>query len=311
MKIVETENFVIESLGVQELDVYDLEVDDTHTFFANDVLVHNSNYFSLDSLLKKFGIKGTDQEITEAVDQIYKGKMSKVVGQACTEIAEDLNVFQNCLAVKREKISSAGVFVSKKRYALNVYDDEGLRLTEPKIAVTGIEVKRSSTPKVCRDALKESLKIILNKTESDLQEYVSHLFDEFKRSDLSVIARPSGVKGLEKYGDPKRIYVEKGCPMHVRAALLYNHFIKTHNVGHKYQPIGEGNKMRYVPLIMPNPLGHDIIGFVDKLPEEFGVQEYIDYDELFDKAFLNPLKKITGACRWSHEKVSTLDAFFA
>ena len=41
LNVIENSQFKIESLGIQELDVYDIEVDSNHNFFANNVLVHN------------------------------------------------------------------------------------------------------------------------------------------------------------------------------------------------------------------------------------------------------------------------------
>ena len=56
------------------------------------------------------------------------------------------NAYSNKMSMKREVIADKGVFVAKKRYALNVLDDEGLRLKEPKLKVMGLEIVRSSTP---------------------------------------------------------------------------------------------------------------------------------------------------------------------
>ena len=129
------------------------------------------------------------------------------------------------------------------------------------------------------------------------------------KADLSVIAIPSGVKGLEKYHDTHSIF-KQGCPQHVRATLIYNHYLRTHRIMDRYNPILEGGKMKRVPLMIPNPLGHDVIGFNDRLPEEFGVHEYIDYEDLFDKTFLAGAERVANAIGWQSVKKSTLDDFF-
>ena len=143
----------------------------------------------------------------------------------------------------------------------------------------------------------------------DFPYFVKKTREQFFKQDPYTIAMPSGVKGLDKYGDVKTIY-KQGCPQHVRASLLYNHFLKTHGVAGNYNPIMGGGKMRRVSLRMPNPIGEDVIGFVDKLPEEFGLREYVDYDELFQKTFMGALERIAGAVRWHAEKKATLDDFF-
>ena len=42
IKYIKTSDFVIEDLGIMEEDVYDLEIENSHNFFANDILLHNS-----------------------------------------------------------------------------------------------------------------------------------------------------------------------------------------------------------------------------------------------------------------------------
>ena len=41
--------------------------------------------------------------------------------------------------MKREVIAEKGIWVAKKRYMLNVLDEEGVRLAEPKLKLMGIE----------------------------------------------------------------------------------------------------------------------------------------------------------------------------
>lgn len=268
----------------------------------------DSNYFSLNSLIEKANIpKGKE---VDTLDKFCETKLGGKIDEACKYIGDALNVFDNQLAVKREKISESAVWVAKKRYALLVHDSEGLRYNTPDIAVTGLESKRSSIPRVCRTAISEAISIILSGTEVDLQEFVKSSEEDFMEMGPAVIATPSGVKGLTKYGDPKSIY-KPGSPMHVRASLLYNHYLKTHEILEQYNPILEGGKMRMVKLRLPNPIGEDVIGFITELPKEFGLDDYIDYDELFNKNFISPVKKIAEACRWHHEKIATLDDFFS
>jgi len=281
---------------------------------VEDSLVYidtDSNYFSLKSLVSRAGLdKMPTPKLVDALDKICEQKIGKRIDEACKWIGDELNVFDNQLAVKREKICESAIWVAKKRYALYTWDNEGVRYKEPDISVTGLEVKRSNTPKICRDSLSEALEIFLVGSEAELQSFVKKIRENFFKQDPYAIAMPSGVKGLDKYSDAKTIY-KQGCPQHVRASLLYNHLLKTHNVAGKYNPILEGGKMRRVTLRLPNPIGEDVIGFVDKLPEEFGLNDYIDYDELFQKTFMAALERIADAVRWQIEKKATLDDFFS
>ena len=65
--------------------------------------------------------------------------------------------------MKREVIANKGIWVAKKRYMLNVIDEEGIRLSEPKLKLMGIEAVKSSTPQVCRGKIKDAIKIIMSK----------------------------------------------------------------------------------------------------------------------------------------------------
>ena len=53
-----------------------------------------------------------------------------------------------------------------------------------------------------------------------------------------------------------------------------------------------------------------VIGFMDILPEEFGLDKYIDYNTQFDKAYLEPIKTVLDAVGWNHERVGSLEGFF-
>ena len=62
---------------------------------------------------------------------------------------------------------------------LNVLDEEGVRLADPKLKLMGIEAVKSSTPGVCRVKIKEAIKTIMGKEETDLHKLVSEFKKEF------------------------------------------------------------------------------------------------------------------------------------
>lgn len=305
--ITSSGQFFIKTVGEQTAEYIDglSGVKDSLIYSDTD-----SEYLTVNSLIKKCGLdKLPKDKLIDAVDKICEQKIGKAVDRSCGNVAKRANVFENHLAVKREKISESAIFVQKKAYVLLAWDNEGVRYTEPEISATGLEVKRSSTPKFCRNALADCLRILLTGTERELQAYVKDFEKTYQEQPLYEIAIPSGVKGLDKYADAKSIY-KQGCPKHVRASLLYNHYLKTHNIAGNYPPIQEGGKMRRVALTLPNPIGEDTIGFVDKLPPEFGLDKYVDLREQFEGSFIKPLERVTKAISWSHEQKATLDDFF-
>ena len=59
------------------------------------------------------------------------------------------------------------------------------------------------------------------------------------------------------------------------------------------------------------PIYENVIGFSNSLPGQLGLDKFVDYDLMFEKAYLDPLKSILDATGWSIEKVATLEAFFS
>jgi DNA polymerase elongation subunit (family B) len=74
--------------------------------------------------------------------------------------------------------------------------------------------------------------------------------------------------------------------------------------------IQEGEKIKFSYLKQPNPMKDMVISYPNRLPPEFGLQEYIDYDLQFEKAFLEPIKVILDQIGWSTEKRNSLESFF-
>jgi len=213
------------------------------------------------------------------------------------------------MSMKREKITDKTVFIAKKRYIMNTLNSEGVHYDTPKISVTGLESVRSSTPEVCRDKLKDSFKVIMNQDEQAVQQFIEDFRQEFFKLTAEDIGRNSGTDNIDKYIDRTNGY-KKGCPMHVRGAILYNNHLKQKGLDKKFRSVVGGDKVKYVHLKTPNPIRENIIAFPGVLPKEFALEKYIDYETQFEKVFLSPLQSILEAVGWSAVKISTLDDFF-
>jgi DNA polymerase elongation subunit (family B) len=212
--------------------------------------------------------------------------------------------------MKRENISNKGIWKAKKMYILNVWNSEGVQYSEPKLKMMGIEAVRSSTPQSVRNNIKEALNIIMNQDESTLQTFISKFRDKFNNMSFEDVAFPRGVKGLNKYKDSANIY-KKGTPIHVKGALLYNKLILEKGIQSRYQPISDGDKIKFSYLKMPNPLKDTVISVPGALPSQLNLDNYIDYDLQFEKSFLDPIKSILDVINWKHEQTSTLEDFFS
>jgi hypothetical protein len=236
-------------------------------------------------------------------------KVQPYISKSYTELAEYMNAYEQAMDMKLEAICDKAIWVQKKRYILNVYSNEGVEYKSPKIKVMGLEVKKSSTPGFFRDKLEKSIDIILNKDEEELIRFVKQVKDEIRTLNVIDIAFPRSVNGVTEYSDSTHIF-RKGTPFHVRDSLLYNHLLKTIGLDKKYPYIKEGDKIKFCYMKIPNPLRNNVIAFINGLPDEFELNEFIDYDTQFEKVFLDPLKIILDSIGWKVEKTQTLEDFF-
>jgi DNA polymerase elongation subunit (family B) len=124
------------------------------------------------------------------------------------------------------------------------------------------------------------------------------------------ISTPRGMNGLKTYTDAVSMY-KKGTPIHVKGAILYNHHLKQLGLTKKYELIKEGEKIKYTYLKMPNPFKETVISYPSRLPKEFELDKYVDYDLQFDKTFLDPIRGILDCIGWKTEKGNSLEDFFS
>ncbi|NBW57808.1 DNA polymerase, partial [bacterium] len=227
------------------------------------------------------------------------------------ELAVYVNAFQQKMKMKREVIANKGIFTAKKRYILNVHNSEGVQYAEPKLKMMGIEAVRSSTPAPVRKLIKDGINLIMNSTEDEMISFISSSREDFKRLPFEEVAFPRGCKELDKWEDRSGGKVFKlGTPIHVKGALLYNHTIKQRGLDKRYDTVKKGEKIKFCYLKMPNYLGEHVISTPGKLPKELELDDMIDYDKQFEKAFIEPLKGILDVIGWDTEKRSTLEQFF-
>ena len=173
----------------------------------------------------------------------------------------------------------------------------------------GIEAVKSSTPAPCRTLIKNALKLIMNGTEDDVIDFIEKSRTEFKKLPPEDISFPRSASNVEKYRAVNSIYA-KGTPIHIRGALLFNYYVKKNKLDNKYSLIGNGEKVKFCYLKLPNPIHENVMSFIQDFPKELELNNYVDYDLQFEKSFIEPLKAILNAIGWSVEKTATLEAFF-
>jgi DNA polymerase elongation subunit (family B) len=268
----------------------------------------DSIYLTLETLVEQTCVGKTDEQKIKFMDKICEDVFQPFIDSGYQELADYMNAYSQKMQMKREVLADKGIWTAKKRYILNVHNSEGVQYEKPKIKVMGLEMVKSSTPAVIRDKLRDSIEVILKGNQADLQNYIMEFRKQFDKLPIEEIAFPRGVNGMKQYaGSP--IY-SKGTPIHVRGALLFNHYVKKKGLDRKYQPIRDGDKIKFVYVRKPNPFQEDVIAFSQELPPEFELNSYIDYDKMFEKVFTDALQIIIGSLGWSTSEQSSLEDFF-
>jgi hypothetical protein len=197
--VIEDDVISVEFLGEQEMEMYDIGMEDTpHTFFANGILVHNSLYIAHYDLLTKNNISTNDDE-----------KCTQFCIDNITSISNELNQFYvvamrrmfgcqtNRIRILPDVIASTAIWIRKKRYAMRkVYNME---THKAKVAYEykGLDIVRSSFPKKFRAFLSDVVNSMLDNKSKEvinvskllilfsLKKYLNkRLFDSIKKSSL-------------------------------------------------------------------------------------------------------------------------------
>jgi len=255
------------------------------------------------------GREKTTEGIVTFLDKVCKVELEKYIEGCYQELAEYVNAYDQKMQMKRENIAERGIWTAKKRYILNVWDSEGVRYEEPKLKMMGIEAVKSSTPAPCRQMIKDGLKLMMSGTEEQVIDFIDKCRSDFKKLPPEQIAFPRTASDVRKYHSHSTIYASK-TPIHIRGALLFNHYVKEKKLTNKYSLIANGEKVKFIFLKKPNIIQENVIAFIQDFPKELGLDKYIDYDLQFEKSFIDPLKSILDSIGWRVEKTTSLDSFF-
>lgn len=274
----------------------------------------DSIFISLDNWVKKNGFDetNTDAVITQ-MDDYMANVIEPLIAENYDKLSDYLGAKKNLLIMKREALADATIFRGKKNYIMQVFDMEHVRYTEPYMKMMGVETAKSSTAMIIRKKLEECFKIVINKDSrkaSELKKLVDDFRDEFNKVPVVTIASPRGVNDIDKWLDPNGNIIS-GCPIHVRASINYNNFINSKpELKRKYEEIKNGSKIRFIKLKEPNIIHSHVVAFIDELPEEMDLENYIDRKTQFEETFMNPLETFTQLIDWDVRRSASLTDLF-
>ena len=214
----------------------------------------------------------------------------------------------------RELCATSGLFITKKRYGVVIYDKDGKRKDKDgkpgEIKAMGLDLKRSDTPKVVQDFLSELLiDVLTDKSEEEIQDKIKAFRKEFR-------SWPSWIKGSPKRANKITHFLEQmssnpsaSVPGHVRASINWNNLKKIYN-DHYSMPIQDGFKV-IVCKLKPNPTGLTSVAYpVDELNLPQWFKELPFDDDAMEEALIDKkIGNLLGVLKWDLDKNKDNNSF--
>lgn len=296
-------------LGNPDLDS-NIYIDTDSVFFSAAPLLDKRNPSWRDN--DQDTIAGFVNEIAEEV-QDYLNQFYDVLSERIFNVPKE----KHRLEIKKEYVAKAGLWIAKKRYAQWIISDNGVPVD--KLDVKGLDVKRSSFPKAFQECMGTVLiDILKGKSEEEISDYVVDFKKKMVNRPIAEIAKNSAVKNLSKYmpkGKRQLFQFGKGTPAHVKAAISYNDCLKHFDAPFKYEPMKNGDKVKWVYL-KNNPLGIDGVaftGYSDPPELEDFVKTYVDHTKIFERELKGKLQDFFDAIGWGDvvSELRTAEKFFS
>lgn len=275
----------------------------------------DSNYFSakpiIDMMEKRLGKELSKQEKTDITFKTSQ-VVEKYINDSFDSYAAHVhNSNEHFFSIKQEYVSESGLWIAKKRYAQKIISEKGVSISQLtsgkkdwKLDVKGMDVVRSNFPKAFREFMSGILIDILNVEPRDvIDTKILNFREGMKIKPLLDIMFPTGVKEVSKFtiSGTGNMFSErmKGTPIHVKSALNYNDLLVYYKID-SISPIGNGEKIKWTYL-KNNPLGLDTLavrGFEDPIEIIKFIEQYIDYERIFEASLENKLGDFYNALRW-------------
>ena len=277
----------------------------------------DSCYFSAYKTLKKEIEAGhlpwTKESVIQLYDQIGE-EVNATFQQFMLDAFHCPKSRGEVIKAGREVVGSKSLFITKKRYAVLVYDKEGKRQDvdgKPgKIKAMGLDLKRSDTPEFMQDFLSEVLEMVLTgASEQDVLDHISEFRTAFKARPGWEKGSPKRANNITEYEAKEKKQGKANMPGHVRASINWNTLKRM--FGDKYSMnITDGAKV-IVCKLKPNPLGFTSVAYpVDemRLPQWFKDLPF-DHAEMEATIIDNKLSNLIGVLNWDLSSTAEKNTF--
>lgn len=275
--------------------VYDIEVDDeSHTFIANDILVHNSTYARGDLILQSLDIdyrKHSNREIVDFLEYVYTTKMRSIFNNAL-ETTISKRHGHNVMDFELEVVGGKGIFIEKKKYIFTVLSSDGEYVGHKGwFKNIGIEIQQSGSSKLVHSVLKAFINAIFTKWDTLDERTFFSMCNSVKKQlsevPINDLAKINGIKTYDKYVicDRERVEHTGGPSAIVKGAMRYNHLIYTNNLQNKYPYIKQGMRCKWY---------YDVNGDAFSYPDDvwpYEIAPEMDRDTQLDKLIFDPVKR--------------------
>ena len=276
----------------------------------------DSVYFSAYKPLKAEIDAGNIPWSKESVTQLYDSVAEEVNKSFTKYMQEGFNcpaTYGKLIAAGREAVGSKGLFITKKRYAMKIYDLEGEAVD--KIKAMGLDLKRSDTPAYIQDFLSDVLdKVLTGSQEDEVMDFIADFRLEFKKMPGWEKGSPRRVNKLTEYHSREKRKGKINMPGHVRAAINWNTLKRVYNDKYSMDII-DGQKC-IVCKLKDNPMGYTSIAYPTdelRIPQWFKELPFAD-DEMESTLINKKLDNLIGVLDWdlgNSEADNTFDKLFS
>ena len=276
----------------------------------------DSVYFSAYKSLKEDIDKGTIPWTKESVVKLY----DKVADETNHSFPQFMYQTFHCpksrgqvISAGREAVASRGLFITKKRYAILMYDLEGNRIDKEsagKVKAMGLDLKRSDTPEFIQDFLSDVLLMILTgRSEEEVLEFISDFRYEFRKRPGWEKGTPKRVNNLTEYASKEKRMGKTNMPGHVRAAMNWNNCLQMFDDKHSMK-ITDGAKT-IVCKLKNNPMQYTSVGYpIDEmhLPKWFTDLPF-DHQAMEETVITNKIENLMSVLNWNIKNTEETNTF--